>query len=78
MAIKIVLHVLKDGNKNSNVSFMVNYWPSQPQKGRNVFEEDINFCMNVGMTERKLGRAEGFLCRQCFLGLFLPVSWVTP
>ena len=46
MEIKIVLHVLKDGNKNSNVSFMVNYWPSQPQKGRNVFEEDINFCMN--------------------------------
>ena len=33
MEIKIVLHVLKDGNKNSNVSFMVNYWPIRPQKG---------------------------------------------
>ena len=41
MEIKIVLHVLKDGNKNSNVSFMVNYWPSQPQKGRNVFGPGI-------------------------------------
>ena len=46
MEIKIILHVLKDGNKNFNLSYMVNYWPSQPQKGRNVFEEDINFCMN--------------------------------
>lgn len=26
------------------------------------FEEDINFCMNVGMIEWKLGRMEGFFC----------------
>lgn len=50
MEIKIVLHVLKVGNKNSNVSFMVNYWPSQPQKGRNVFEEDINFYFYMSIS----------------------------